>query len=139
MKAIKAKVPHIFGLFEIDDAGTVLYARRRINDELSEADPQIAGRDFFNEVAGFHNTGELRHHFRRFIVSGRPVDSFVFNCLYDTETVQTRIFMTRAHESDSEIKAGIVILEIRDAAEDDGVFEEDRYRDGENQSRTGLL
>lgn len=99
------------GLFELSNDGTVLYSRAARRDSAAEHD--IVGRDFFREVAQFANTEDLRHHFRSFLTSARPADSFGFECLYREKSVKTKITMTRGHETDSNHTAGIVIIDIK--------------------------
>ena len=102
-----------FGLFELSDEGTVLYSRALDRDAAYRPARDLVGRDFFREVAKFANTEDLRRHFKSFLVSARPADSFGFECLYQERSVKTKITMTRGHESDSEHTANIVIMDIK--------------------------
>lgn len=104
----------VFGLFELTSDGTVLYSRARRQDVLKEPAPEAIGRDFFRDIARFENTGALRRLFRRFLNDGRPVDSFLFDCLFETEVVRAKVFLTRAFEIDH--AGGIVIMDIRRAS-----------------------
>ena len=79
-------------------------------DEMVQQD--VVGRDFFREVAQFANKEDLRKHFRRFLVSSRPADSFGFECEYREGPVKTRITMTRGHETENDRTASIVIMDI---------------------------
>lgn len=106
-----------FGLYELSDDGTVLYSRSRNDNGLRDPEPEMVGRDFFYEIAPFENVGDLRQHFRRFITGDRSVDTFVFDCLLDHEIVRTKIFMTRARETDPDRSGDIVILDIRRAGQ----------------------
>jgi hypothetical protein len=103
----------VFGLYELSGDGTVLYSRRRGERGLDEPAAETIGRDYFHDVAGFANTGDLRRHFRRFLTDSRPSDTFVFDCLFETEVVRAKVFMTRAFEVDQEHSGGIVIMDIR--------------------------
>ena len=105
----------VFGLYELSDKGTVLYSRPRGNDGLHQPTPEIVGQDFFHDVVGCENKDDLRRHFRRFIGGDRPVDAFMFDCLFESEVVRTKIFMTRASETDDGFANEIVILDIRRA------------------------
>jgi len=96
-----------FGLFELSSDGTVLYSRAGQDGAL------MIGRDFFREVAAFENKEDLRHHFRRFLGSSRPVDSFGFDCEYGERSVHTKITMTRGQERAEEYTANIVIMDIK--------------------------
>src|SRR4030095_3523312 len=85
----------VFGLYELANDGTVLYSRPRASDGLREAEQQIVGQDFFRDIFPCQNIEDLRRHFRRFIREDRPVDTFVFECLFGQETVRAKVFMTR--------------------------------------------
>ena len=60
MSASPRTRPELFGLFEIDKAGTVLYSRVEPDGDHGGAPPDVSGRNFFAEVAAFENAEELR-------------------------------------------------------------------------------
>jgi hypothetical protein len=107
----------VFGLYELSRDGTVLYSRAGREDVLNEPAPEVIGQDFFRDIARFENTNALRDHFRRFVNDGRPVDSFVFDCMFDTDVVRAKVFLTRAYEIDHDHAGGIVIMDIRHAGQ----------------------
>ncbi|HEX6125782.1 MAG TPA: hypothetical protein VFZ23_10470 [Pyrinomonadaceae bacterium] len=109
---------NVFGLYELSGDGTVLYSRARNEEGLREPAHDLVGQDFFRDIAPFENTDDLRRHFRRFITSDRPVDTFVFDCLIKSEVVRAKVHMTRAYEHDRDHHAeGIVIMDIRKAGQ----------------------
>ena len=105
----------VFGLYELAGDGTILYSRPRAADGLHESEKTFVGRDFFREIFPCENNEDLRRHFRRFLTGDRPVDTFVFDCMFDREIVRAKIFMTRAHENDQDNPSDIVIMDIRRA------------------------
>lgn len=107
----------VFGLYELSDQGTILYSRPRRENVLDGPSPEYVGRDFFHDIVGCENKDDLRRHFRRFITDGRSVDAFAFDCMFERKIVRTKIFMTRAFEMDDEHANGIVIMDIRQAAQ----------------------
>lgn len=109
--------PEVFGLYELADDGTIRYSRARTDDGLHQTREEVIGQDFFRDIASFDNTDELRRHFRRFITADRPVDAFVFDCLFETRVVRAKIFMTKAYEMDYEHRGGIVIMDIQKASQ----------------------
>lgn len=113
IEGIKMDDSEMFGLYELDDSGNVLYSRMHDRQHLAGSNGRAVGQNFFLEVAKFENREDLRQHFRRFVAGTSPADNFKFECLFGSRTVRTRIFMTRGHESDSERTAGIVIMDIR--------------------------
>ena len=107
----------VFGLYELADDGTILYSRPRSEFGLHDAIPDNIGRDFFYDTQHVKNIGDLRRHFRRFITGDQSVDTFLFDCLFDSEIVRAKIFMTRAHETDHDRSGDIVIMDIRRAGQ----------------------
>ena len=105
----------VFGLYELSDEGTILYSRPRGSDGLRESISETVGRDFFRDIVGCDNREDLRSHFRRFLSGHRPVDAFLFDCLFERTVVRTKIFMTRAFENDVDDAKEIVIMDIRQA------------------------
>ena len=113
MEVTSAANADVFGLYELSDDGTVLYSRARTEGNLTEPAREIIGQDFFHDIARFQNMNDLRSHFRRFITGSQPADTFLFDCLYDSEVVRTKVFLTRAYEVDTDHAGGIVIMDIR--------------------------
>ena len=105
----------VFGLYELSKEGTILYSRPRSADGLHDAAQETVGQDFFRDIFVCRNNEDLRRHFRRFITGDQPVDTFVFDCLFDQEIVRAKVFMTRAYEHDLDHTGGIVIMDIRRA------------------------
>ena len=107
----------VFGLYELSNDGTILYSRSRSENGLRYPTAEFIGRDFFRDIAHFENTDDLRKHFRRFITSDRPVDNFDFVCIEGSEAIKTKVFLTRAHETDQDHVGDIVIMDIRQAVQ----------------------
>ena len=107
----------VYGLYELSDTGTILYSRPRGSEGLHEAIPEVIGRDFFYDVVGCDNREDLRRHFRAFVSGRRPVDAFLFDCLFKRTVVRTKIFMTRALETEEDRANEIVIMDIRKAGQ----------------------
>lgn len=106
----------VFGLYELSDEGTILYSRLRGSDGLNTPATETVGRDFFYDIVGCDNRDALRRHFRQFVSGSRPVDAFLFDCLFEEEIVRTKISLTRAFETDDDDQANeIVIMDIRQA------------------------
>ncbi|HEY8560586.1 MAG TPA: hypothetical protein VIL74_09445 [Pyrinomonadaceae bacterium] len=104
------------GLFELNNDGTVRYSRLRQNNELINADPEMVGHNFFEEIAGFENVRDLRRIFNNFVKSNKFTDNFVFDCQFPNETIRVRVMMVRAFENSYPKPADIVILDIRNGA-----------------------
>ena len=107
----------VFGLYELSDRGMILYSRSRGSSGLNWPTTDAVGRDFFSDYVGCDNREDLRRHFQRFIAGSRPVDHFIFDCMFEREIVRTKVSMTRAFETDEDRANEIVIVDIRQIGE----------------------
>ena len=101
------------GLFELKMDGTVIYSRFRQNNRLINASSELVGHNFFEDVAGFENSKDLRRIFNNFISSSKFTDNFVFDCRFSDEIVRVRVMLVRAFENTYPNPSDIVILDIR--------------------------
>ena len=93
-------VQELLGLFELDDAGNVLYYRNDIGDEPNGgASPDIVGHNFYNEVAPFENAEEFRRCVTEFTRSATAADSFDFECRYGSSAHWVKVLLARIFES----------------------------------------
>ena len=89
----------LLGLFELDEAGKVLYYRMDSAGEPSGMSPDIIGRNFYSEVAGFENVEEFRRCVAEFTRSDTAADSFEFECRYGDFAQRTKVLLARIRES----------------------------------------
>jgi hypothetical protein len=101
------------GLFELKNDGTIIYSRFRQNNNLINSDSELVGHNFFDDVADFENTRELRRIFNNFVKSSKFTDNFVFDCRLHDDVVRVRVMMVRAFENSFPNPSDIVILDIR--------------------------
>jgi photoactive yellow protein len=109
----------LFGLVELDTAGTVLYSRsEEENTASSHHSEGITGRNFFSEVAPFHNTEEFQRRFNNFInSSNQAAHSFNFTCRCDDDLlVPVRVLLARIHELSNNERTKSILVHIRKAA-----------------------
>lgn len=93
-------VQELLGLFELDDAGKVLYYRNDIGDEPhGGALPDIVGHNFYNEVAPFENVEEFRRCVTEFTHSATAADSFDFECRYGSSAHRVKVLLARIVEN----------------------------------------
>lgn len=104
---------HLFGFFELDKNGTVSYQRSSENGGSENGGRSLIGQNFFDEIGVPENGDILKRRFKSFIESGRSVDSFDFNCLYEKAPVKAKVLMTKGHETHDSAPAGIVIMNIK--------------------------
>ena len=88
----------ISGLFKLDKSGTVLYSRFRRTNELLNLTKQLAGQNFFEDVARFENVKDFRHKFRDFVSGNEFTDNFVFDCRITGKTIPLRVMILRTSE-----------------------------------------
>lgn len=103
----------ISGLFELDKSGTVLYSRFRRTNELLNLTEQLAGQNFFEDVARFENVNDFRHKFRNFVLGNEFTDNFVFDCQLIGKTIPLRVMILRTSEINHHETRDILILDIR--------------------------
>jgi hypothetical protein len=103
----------LFGFFELDKNGTVLYQRSSENRAPTAGPERPAiGQNFFEEIGVMGHGDLLKRRFKNFLDSGRSVDSFDFEGLYEELPVKAKVLMTKGHETHDNAPAGIVIMNI---------------------------
>lgn len=105
----------LFGLFELNPAGTVLYSRIEPDGSSSGAGPDVAGRNFFDEVVPFENVDEFRERITRFTSSDGQVGNFNFVCRLNDESLSVRVLLARIRERTDGNHTKSVLVHIRKA------------------------
>lgn len=106
----------LFGLLELDAAGTILYSNLdRDDDDAGEATTDVTGYNFFSDVAPFANVEELHRRLDSFKVGSEQAKSFVFDCDYEDGTVPVRILLARARERSEDHTTKSLLLHIKRA------------------------
>lgn len=108
----------LFGLLELDAAGTVLYSRIEADDPDSGAltkTTDMTGRNFYTEVAPFRNVGEFRKQLDSFSRSSQPASSIDFTCDYEDGPVSVRILLARIRERSQKDSTKSILVHIRKA------------------------
>ena len=100
------------GLFEINDAGTVLYCRTAAK-LFSEKSSAAVGLNFFAEAAPFENAEELRRRFDKFISSGFSSEKFNFTCRKNDRNIPAKIMLLRVSGRENNRFDKTTILDIR--------------------------
>ncbi|MFL6334731.1 MAG: hypothetical protein ACJ754_15580 [Pyrinomonadaceae bacterium] len=111
-----ATVPKLFGLVELDAAGTVLYTRF----EPSVAPPDGGatngiGLNFYTEVAPFRNVVEFRELLEGFSRGSQPAHSVDFTCDYEDGPLPVRVLLARIRERTSADVTKSILVHIRRA------------------------
>lgn len=88
----------LFGLLELDATGTVLYSNLDTDGNSDYQAADVAGHNFYSEVAPFKNAEELHKRLDSFHHSSEQAQSFVFDCKYEDGAVPVRILLARVDE-----------------------------------------
>ena len=105
----------LFGLLELDEAGTVLYSRLESDNKLEGPALNVAGLNFFSEVAPFLNVEEFHQCLDSFNRSSEQANSFVFNCDYEDGAVPVRVLLARIRERANDYRTKSLLVHIKKA------------------------
>src|SRR4051794_41225018 len=90
----------LLGLFELDDAGKVLYYRMDSDGMQGGTSSDIAGQNFYDEIAPFDNVEEFRRCVTEFTRGAKAADSFNFDCRYGGSAHQLKLTLARLSPSE---------------------------------------
>ena len=111
MKSLPAE---IYGLFELDSVGTVMYSKIESSGDYSaKGRAEFVGRNFFDEVATFTNVEEFRRRFRYFAGGSDPAAKFNFICQFDEQPLEVKVMLTQISEREFDAKYKLIIVDIR--------------------------
>ena len=106
----------LYGLVELDPAGTVLYSRFEADGETPLGVSQsYTGLNFFTEVVTFRNAVEFRNQLDRFSRGSQPAYSMDFTCEYEDGPVHVRVLLARIRERSEADVTKSVLVHIRRA------------------------
>jgi len=88
----------LFGLLELDEAGTVLYSRVGAEGDPDGSPSDVRGHNFYSEVASFLNVEEFHQRLDTFDRGGEHASSFIFNCDYEDGAVPVRVLLARIRQ-----------------------------------------
>ncbi|MCA1636140.1 MAG: hypothetical protein LC802_21230 [Acidobacteria bacterium] len=106
----------LFGLYELDAAGTVLYYRIEPCGKPGSTSPDMAGHNFYDEVAPFENVEEFRRCVTRFTRGEQPADNFKFDCRYAGYAQPVKVLLARIRERLNHDLTKSVLVHIRQGA-----------------------
>jgi hypothetical protein len=105
----------LFGLFELDPIGTVLYSRIEPDGASSGGEPSVAGHNFFDEVIPFENVDEFRQRITLFTHGDVQVGNFNFVCRLNDESLPVRVLLARIRERSNGEHTKSILVHIRKA------------------------
>lgn len=99
----------IFGLFELDAAGTVMYSR--VDPHTSGVgSASLVGRNFFDE---FTETTEIQSRFRFFAKGLTAAEKFTYTYLNGQQPVGVKVMLTHISQRDYDAQEKLIIVDIR--------------------------
>lgn len=93
-----AAAQKMYGLVELDQAGTVLYTRFEGDGAATFSARDFTGLNFYTQVAPFQNVGEFRQRLDDFNKGTQPAHTMDFTCDYVDGPVPVRVLLTRIRE-----------------------------------------
>jgi hypothetical protein len=103
----------LFGLFELDATGNVLYSHIEPDADGHAVASDMAGHNFFDEVAPFENAEELRWRIARFTKGDGQADNFHFTCHLENGPLLVKILLARICERSNGKHTKSILLHIR--------------------------
>lgn len=106
---------NLFGLFEINASGTVLYSRAEPDGSANKFKMDVTGRNFFEETAPFENTAEFRYRIGNFTRSYHQAENFHFTCQFGNEVLPVKVLLARIREQSNGDHTESILVHIREA------------------------
>jgi hypothetical protein len=103
----------LFGVFELDTNGTVLYCGKVENSHLTVSQPDLVGRNLFEELADFKDSFKLQKRFRRFVNDSNSTANFNFSFYIQEKVVEAKVMMVRVHMKSDENNGDLIVVDIR--------------------------
>lgn len=105
----------LFSVFELNTDGTVIYCGRMENNHLTDFQPDLVGRNFFEDLDDFKNSRKLQKRFRRFVNDSRSTENFNFSFYLDEKIIEAKVLMVRVSMRSDEKKGDLIVVDIRRA------------------------
>ncbi len=99
----------VFGLFELDTAGTVRYSKVDPRTSGIGAPTNLIGRNFFDEFAA----AEIQRRFRYFAKSSEAAEKFTYTYLNDQQPVEVKVMLTHISQREFDAQEKLIIVDIR--------------------------
>ena len=106
----------VFGLFELDLMGTVMYSRIDSSNSSVNLPPNLVGLNFFDEVAPVQDSEKLRQRFRYFAKGSDSAEKFTFTSQVDEQPTEVKVLLTQINERDYNGNEKFIIVDIRKVA-----------------------
>lgn len=105
----------MYGLFELDPSGTVLYAKTQFGMSSADEKKKFVGLNFFDEFAPFIKVEEFQRRFRCFAKGSDAAEKFSFVCEFDEQPLEIKVLLTQISEREFDVCSKLIIVDIRKA------------------------
>lgn len=104
---------NLFGVYEMDAAGTVFYHKAIAGNRADESVPSLIGHNFFDEIGVFQNVKEFQQRFKYFVNNSHPADGFNFDFQLPEKVLGIRVRLVRVRETQDDQTSNLIIVDIR--------------------------
>jgi hypothetical protein len=113
MNGVHVKQEELFGLFELDELGTVLYSRIEPEGGNSARASDLIGKDFFSEIGESVSATELRAQFANFTHGTGIADSFLLTYRQDGNTLPVKVLFARICEKQNPARTKSIMVHFK--------------------------
>jgi len=114
MATLRTNKDRPFGLFEIDESGTIIYSRAE-PDESQEPADDVTGKNFFQDVLPLETVVELKEKIASFTCGNIATDSFYITYHVESGDMSVKVLLGRIRERPSGYNTKSVLVHIRRA------------------------
>src|SRR5215210_2318425 len=98
MSAAIFQQQELFGLFELDEFGTILYSRVESSSRLGETVSDLTGKNFFKEIAVFADADAMRKKLSGFRSGTSVADTFRSLYTHEDSHFPVKILLARIRD-----------------------------------------
>jgi len=114
MATLRINKDRPFGLFEIDESGTIIYSKVEPDESPGPA-VDVTGKNFFQDVVPLETVVELKEKIASFTCGNIATDSFYVTYRVDSGDVPVKVLLGRIRERPSGYNTKSVLVHIRRA------------------------
>lgn len=103
----------VFGCYEVDAIGTILYTRVEADGIFGNPQASVIGQNFFDEVVPNSNIDEFRGLFKGFLNSREKAAKFTFNYRFEDCEVQAKVMLTQINEREFDGHRQLIFVDLR--------------------------
>lgn len=103
----------VFGCFELDLTGTILYSKTPSEGVFGVRKPSIVGQNFFENLTPLESAEEFRRRFINFANSRKAMEEFSFNCQFEDNPVEAKVLLMMVKEREFDEYKRLIIVDVR--------------------------